>query len=135
LIDVDPAPLRGRVIRSATLHLRLAGDPHLLRVTVGTFGADWAEGTASNYEPQPGSSTHNHRRHPDVPWTVPGSDLCSVILGQGGTTWRMADASPPDAQGWQHVPVDPLVLAARVAGVSLGLFVFDDTGSEWTRQG
>jgi len=33
------------------------------------------------------------------------------------------------------VAVDPSVIGARVAGVSYGLFVFDDTGSEWTRQG
>ncbi|WP_406695838.1 hypothetical protein V5E97_33060 [Singulisphaera sp. Ch08] len=135
LIDIDPAPLKGRVIRSATLHLRLAAEPVLLRVTVGSFGAEWAEGTASGYVPQVGSSTHNHRRHPDTPWTIPGSDLCAVILGQGGTTWRMADASPPDAERWQQVAVDPLVLAARGAGISHGLFLFDDTGSEWTRRG
>ena len=47
----------------------------------------------------------------------------------------MADASPPDRDGWQSVPVDPAVLAARVAGLSYGFLVFDDTGSEWTRQG
>lgn len=135
LIDIDPVPLAGQVVRAATLHLRLASDPRLLRVTVGSFGAEWVEGTALNYEKQAGSSTHNHRRRPDVPWTVPGSDLCSVILGQGGTTWRMADASPPDGQGWQHVPVDPMFVAARVAGISHGLFLFDDTGSEWIRQG
>jgi 3D (Asp-Asp-Asp) domain-containing protein len=135
VIDVDPAPLRGRVVTSATLHLRSVGEPRLLRVTVGSFGADWVEGTASGYEREAGSSTHNRRRHPDVPWTIPGSDLCSVILGQGGTTWRMADATPPDTQGWQRIAVDPAIIAARVAGISYGFFLFDDTGSEWTRQG
>jgi hypothetical protein len=135
LLDVDPAPLRGRVIRAATLHLRLAGGSPLRRVTVGTFASDWVEGTQAHYAPQKGASSHNARRYPDVPWTVPGSDLCAVMLGQGGTTWRMADASPPDARGWQRVAVAPAVLAARVAGVSHGLLLFDDTGSEWTRQG
>ena len=57
------------------------------------------------------------------------------MLGQGGTIWRMADARPVDADGWQSVPIDPAVLAARVAGLSYGLLVFDDTGSEWTRDG
>src|SRR5947209_361123 len=75
LIDIDPSHLRGRVILGATLHLHLAGDQRLHRVTVGSVGADWVEGTARGYEPQRGSSTHNHRRHPDIPWTVPGSDL------------------------------------------------------------
>ena len=135
LIDVDPAALKGRVIRGATLHLHLAGEPVLHRVTVGTFGAEWVEGTSSNYAPQKGSSCHKWRQYPDVPWTVPGSDLCSVMLGQGGTTWRMADAFPPDAGGWQKVAVDPSVVAARVAGVSYGFLLFDDTGSEWKRDG
>jgi hypothetical protein len=141
LIDVDITPLKGRVVRAAALHLRLPlplpVKERLYRVTVGSIAADWVEGTGRNYAPEPGSSTHNHRRHPDVPWSHPGpgSDLCSVILGQGGTLWRMADASAPDPQGWQEVAVDPAVVAARVAGISQGFLLFDDTGSEWTRDG
>jgi hypothetical protein len=135
LIDIDAKPLRGRVIQGATLHIHLAGEEQLHRVTVSSFGADWVEGTSPNYAPQKGSSTHKHRRHPDVPWTVPGSDLCSVMLGQGGTLWRMADAFAPDAQHWQRVAIDPVVVAARVAGISYGFLLFDDTGSEWTHQG
>ncbi|HTU20934.1 MAG TPA: GDSL-type esterase/lipase family protein [Gemmataceae bacterium] len=135
LIDIDAKPLRGRIIQGATLHVHLAGPESLHRVTVGSFGAEWVEGTSPSYAPQKGSSTHNHRRHPDVPWTVPGSDLCSVMLGEGGTLWKMADAFPPDERRWQRVAVDPAVVAARVAGVSYGFLLFDDTGSEWTRQG
>src|SRR6478735_9035236 len=45
LVDIDPKPLQGRVIRSATLHVRVAGDIALKRVTVGTFGSEWVEGT------------------------------------------------------------------------------------------
>jgi hypothetical protein len=135
LIDLDPKPLRGRVILGATLHVHLAGNERLHRVTVSSFGSDWVEGTSPRYAPQPGSSTHRRRRHPDVPWTAAGGDLCSVMLGQGGTLWRMADAFPPDGRGWQCVAVDPAVVAARTAGISYGFLVFDDTGSEWTRQG
>jgi hypothetical protein len=135
LIDIDAKPLRGRVIQGATLHVHLAGEERLHRVTVSSFGADWVEGTSGNYAPQNGSSTHNHRRHPDMPWTVPGSDLCSIILGEGGTLWKMADAFPPDKRRWQRVAVDPAIVAARVAGISYGFLLFDDTGSEWTRQG
>lgn len=134
LIDIDAKPLCGRVIQRATLHVHLAGKEPLQRVTVSSFGAQWVEGTSENYAPQKGSSTHHHRRHPDVPWTVPGSDLCSVVLGQGGTLWRMADASPPDERRWQRVAIDPAVVAARVAGISYGFLLFDDTGSEWTRR-
>jgi hypothetical protein len=135
LIDIDPQSLRGRVIRGATLHVHLAGEERLHRVTVSSFGSDWVEGTSPSYAPQEGSSTHRHRRHPNVPWTVPGSDLCSVMLGEGGTLWRMADASAPDERRWQRVAIDPAVIAARVAGISYGFLLFDDTGSEWTRKG
>jgi hypothetical protein len=47
----------------------------------------------------------------------------------------MADASPPDADRWQVIAVDPKVVAAQIAGVSQGFLVFDDTGTEWTRDG
>ena len=135
LLDIDPKPLLGRTIRSAVLHVKKAGDEPLKRVTVSSVGAEWFEGTGSGYAIQPGGVTFRHRRHPDLPWSIGGGDLCHVVLGNGGTTWRMADASPPDGDGWQHVPVDPRVVAARVAGISHGFLVFDDTGSEWTRDG
>lgn len=135
LLDVNASPLRGRTIRSAALHLRKAGDDRLLRVTVGSVGAEWSEGTGSNYAMTPGGATFRHRRHPDLAWSIGGGDLCHVILSNGGTVWRMADASPPDRDGWQVVPVDPRVVAARVAGLSHGFLVFDDTGSEWSRRG
>ena len=115
--------------------MKKAGDEPLERVTVSSVGAEWFEGTGSSYAVQPGGATFRHRRHPDLPWSIGGGDLCHVVLGNGGTTWRMADASPPDRDGWQHVPVDPRVVAARVAGLSHGFLVFDDTGSEWTRSG
>lgn len=135
LVDFDPAPLRGRVIQGATLHLRVRGEEILHRVTVSSFAAEWVEGTATSYEPRAGSSTHNSRKHPDVPWAFPGSDLNAVMLGQGGTQWRMADAVGPDDDGWQRVAVEPIIVALRVANISHGLFLFDDTGTEWTRQG
>jgi hypothetical protein len=138
LLDFDPAPLKGRVITAAALHLKLAGETPLRRVTVAGVGAEWFEGTGINYARQPGAATFRHRRYPDLPWsnTRPGGDLCYVILGNGGTTWAMADATgatAPDA--WQTVAVSPRVVAACVAGLSHGFLVFDDTGSEWSRRG
>src|SRR5205823_4454442 len=113
----------------------LSGAEVLHRVTAGTFAADWVEGTATGYARQPGTSTYHSRRHPDVPWAFAGSNLNAVMLGQGGTIWRMADAAPPDEQRWQKVAIDPSVLAARVAGISEGILLFDDTGSEFTHDG
>jgi hypothetical protein len=135
LIDVDPAPLRGRVIKSATLHVKLAGDDPLRRVTVSGIGAPWFEGKGTGYAREPGGATFRNRRSPDLAWSVAGGDLCHVILGNGGTSWGMADATPPDSEGWQSIAVRPAVVAARAAGLSHGFLVFDDTGSEWTRQG
>ena len=137
LIDIDPAPLRGRVIMGTTLHLKSTGDPRLQRVTVGGIGAQWFEGSGSSYSLQAGGATFRHRRHPDMPWSIarPGGDLCHVILGNGGTNWGMADATSPDNEGWQSIAIDPAVLATRAAGLSYGFLVFDDTGSEWTRHG
>ncbi len=91
LIDVDPAPLKDRVVTGALLHVHVAGDQPLRRVTVGSFGAEWVEGTSPSYGSQKGSSTFRHQRYPDVQWTAAGGDLCSVILGQGGngpSAWR-----------------------------------------------
>ncbi len=137
LIDVDPSPLRGRVITTATLHFKSTGDPPLRRVTVGGIGAQWFEGTGLGYSQQAGGATFRHRRHPDLPWSIsrPDGDICHVILGNGGTNWGMADATPPDSDGWQTIAIKPAVLAARSAGLSYGFLVFDDTGSEWTHQG
>ena len=136
LIDVDPAPLKGRVIQGATLHLHLAGEPILHRVTVEHVRRRVGRGHVQRATPRRRAApATTGGSYPDVPWTVPGSDLCSVMLGQGGTTWRMADAFPPDKDGWQKVAVDPAIVAARVAGVSYGFLLFDDIGSEWKRDG
>lgn len=135
VVDIDPQPLRGRVVEKAILHLKDSGKEILHRVTVSTVSSDWVEGTATTYEPQQGSSSFAARENPQLPWAFPQSDFTAVVLGQGGSIWRMADATPPDPQGWQQVPVDPRVVAARVAGTSYGFLIFDDTGSEWTRQG
>jgi hypothetical protein len=135
LIDIDPAPLRGRVIQSATLHVQRSGAERLHRVTVGSVGAEWTEGNGSNYDTKAPGASHKFRKNPNLPWTSFGGDLCDVILGQGGTSWRMADGTDPDAQGWQSISIEPSILAARSAGVSYGFLLFDDTGSEWTHAG
>lgn len=138
LVDFDPAPFRGRIVLGATLHLRLAGEERLHRMTVGGVAGEWVEGTSSGYQPQAGSSSFRWRKHPDVPWSRRsdgGGDVTSAIFGQSGQPWASVDAVPPDAEGWQRIAVDTRVLKARIAGVSQGFVVFDDTGSEWRRDG
>ncbi len=135
LVDIDPQPLRGRIVEAAWLFVRLAGEERLHRVSVSSISMPWEEGTAQSYQPQEGSSCFAWRKYPDVPWAYPGSDLTAVVLGLGGSCWAMADASDPDPDGWQKIPVSPIVLAARVAGLSHGFLLFDDVGTEWHREG
>lgn len=135
LLDLDPEPLRGRIVLGATLVLFPAGEERLHRVTVSGIGAEWHEGTASGYSPQPGSATFRHRKHPDLPWAEPAGDITAVIFGGAGQPWASVDAVPPEENGRQRIAVDPKVVQARIAGISQGFVVFDDTGSEWSRRG
>ncbi|MCY2963367.1 MAG: hypothetical protein NT069_06895 [Planctomycetota bacterium] len=132
LVDIDPKPLKGRAIQAATLHFQVISPEILKRVSVGTVAADWVEGTSTRYRPQAGSSSFRWRIAPETPWSFAGSDLSSVVLGNGNTLWWMADATVPDDEGWQRIAVEPAVVAARAAGISHGFVVFDDQGSEWS---
>ncbi|MBM4033243.1 MAG: DNRLRE domain-containing protein [Planctomycetes bacterium] len=135
LVDIDPAPLKGRVITGAVLHLHCTSRDIQKRLAVSSLGSEWVEGTGTGYAKQPGSSCFEEAELGKRPWAYPGSDLTAVMMGEGGTIWATWDATPPDAEGWQTVAVEPRVVAARVAGLSYGFVVFDDTGSEWTRNG
>ncbi|HPD15382.1 MAG TPA: DUF4091 domain-containing protein [Planctomycetota bacterium] len=135
LLDIDPAPLKGRVITGAVLHLHCASKDIQKRLAVSSLASEWVEGTGTGYAKQPGSSCFEEAELSKRPWAYPGSDLTAVMMGEGNTLWATWDATPPDAEGWQTVAVEPRVVAARVAGLSHGFVVFDDTGSEWTRNG
>ena len=142
LIDIDPFQITGRVIERAVLHLRSANPKiPLKRVGVSTISAEWTEESGGRYAKVKGASTFRWRAYPDVPW-VEGkisesgySDLTQVMFGEGGTFWTHADATPPDANGWQSIEVDPKILAARAAGLCSGFVIFDDTGTEFVRSG
>lgn len=135
LMDIDPAPLRGRVVRGATLHLHTASKEIQHRLTVSTLASDWVEGTSPRYSVQNGSASFNWAAQRTRPWAYQGSDITAVMNGRGHTIWRFAQATPPDKNGWQTVAVEPAVIAARIAGISHGWVVFDDVGSQYTRQG
>ncbi|MCY2954731.1 MAG: DUF4091 domain-containing protein [Planctomycetota bacterium] len=136
IVDIDPKPLAGRVITHATLHLNCASlNEPLRRITVSSLASDWVEGTASGYQVQKGSACFLWANTEQTPWAFAGSDITSVCNGLGNTIWRFADATPPDKEGWQTVAVAADVVAARVAGISHGFVVFDDVGSEYTRDG
>jgi len=135
IVDLDPTPLQGRVVTGATLHLHCASKDIQKRLAVSTLASEWVEGTSQRYSTQPGSSCFSEAETGKRPWAYPGSDMTAVMMGEGNTIWATWDATPPDKDGWQTVAVEPRVVAARVAGISRGFVVFDDTGSEWTRSG
>lgn len=133
LLDIDPASLRGRTVRKAVLHMRSASPEWpLARVGVSSVATPWREGTAEAYRPQRGSACYAQAALDERDWGPPGGNAMDAAFGMGGTIWRFADATPPDADGWQSVPVAPEVVAVRVAGVSHGFLVWDEVGSEWS---
>lgn len=135
IVDVDPSPLKGKRIKRAELHLKAASGDVLRRVSISTLATEWAEGTGSGYQRQAGGASFNRPTQGQELWAYPDSDLTAATLSQGNTFWRFADATPPDKEGWQVIPVDPRVVAARVAGISHGFVVVDDVGSEYEREG
>jgi hypothetical protein len=133
LFDADLSAFKGRRITGALLHVRCAspGAP-LSRVTVSTVATPWVEGTGNLYEEQAGSACFNSPAAGEREWAYPGSTLVDAAWGKGNTIWRFAEASAPDAGGWQTVAVEPAVVAANAAGLSHGFAAMDDVGSEWS---
>ncbi len=135
LLDFDLSAVKNRRIHKATLHVKISGQERLYRVGVSSLGSEWIEGAGSSYAKNSGASSFRLQTTPGSPWTTqPGySDVTRVMFGQGGTLWSHADATPPDSEGWQTIDVDTKVVAARLAGLSYGFVVFDDTGTEIRR--
>jgi hypothetical protein len=133
IVDFDPEPFRGRTIKSAKLWLRSSGEPHVDRITISTITAEWFEGDSQSYAIKDGFSTFSHRVYPTERWA--DSDVTAVSIGNGGSMWKSVQGTKPDADGWIQFDVPPSLIAARVAGVSYGLLLMDDTGSEWKREG
>ena len=134
LLDFDSTALRGKRVSRAQLWFHLESkDAPLRRMTVSNVAKPWEEGTGSGYAKGTGASFRWAK--PDLPWNGPGSDVTSVVNSEAGTIWGFGDASPPDANGWQVIPVDPQVIEACADGRSHGVFVQDDVGSEYERDG
>jgi len=131
LLAFDAASLKGKEVKRATLHIRLSGKERLLRVTTSSVRASWKEGRGNGESPTDGAATFLKQQHPQRGWGLLGGDLTAVTLGGGGSVWGSAEASLPDAQGWQAIEIAPQVMAEMVTGVSDGFLLFDDVGTEW----
>lgn len=136
LFDVDVAELKGRIVTGALWHVHSATpkDAPLLRVTVSTVATPWGEGTSGDYAPQNGGACYTQAALNQRNWTYRGSTFIDAAFGRGHTIWRFAEATAPDADGWQHIAVSPDVVAARVAGLSHGFAAYDDVGNIWSHK-
>jgi len=139
LLDFDVASLRGRRIKEAKIGVKLASEERLRQVTVSSIVVPWNEGDGTSYAKTPGASSFRWRENPNVPWSDAVeddvySDITSVTFGEGGSFWSCGEASQP-VDGWQTIPVDPRLVAARAAGISTGFAFFDDVGTELVRRG
>jgi len=134
LLDIDPAPLKGKIVKAALLHIRSASPEkaRLARVGISTLASEWIEGSSRWYWSQAGSSCYAQAAYQTREWAYPGSTLMDVVFGRGHTLWKFADCSPPDPDGWQTCAVDADVVAARAAGLSHGFCLYDEVGSEWS---
>ena len=139
LLDFDVASLRGRRIKEAKIGVKLASEERLHQVTVGSIVVPWNEGEGTSYAKVDGASSFRWRANPNVPWSDAlgndvYSDITSVTFGEGGSFWACGEATEP-SDGWQTIPVDPRLVAARAAGISTGFVFFDDVGTELARRG
>ncbi len=134
LLDIDPAPFKGKIITGALLHIRSASPRKapFARLGVSTAATEWGEGRSSRYRPEKGGASFNQAAHGIRDWAHPGSTIMEASFGRGGTIWKFAEASPPDPEGWQRCAVDADVVAARAAGLSRGFLVADEVGHTWS---
>ncbi len=136
LIDIDPKPLRGRVIKGATLHMHLAGEERLYRDYRQQFRRRVGRGHIAQLCPAEGQLN---------PPASPPSECAVDRAGQRSVqrdARRGRDAvahgrcvSAGRARLAAASPSIPPSSPSRVAGISYGFLLFDDTGSEWTRDG
>jgi len=135
LIDFDATKFRGKRVVRATLHLHLEAAPVLGRTTVSTVAQEWVEGKGTGYAKVPGATSFRWARTGEERWGGDGQNVTSMTLGISGSIWGFGDPTPPDANRWQVIPIEPAVVQARVDGRSHGFFVMDDVGSEYQRDG
>lgn len=136
LFDAPLAGLKGRHVTGALLHMKcLSPAAPARRVSISTVATPWVEGAGRAYARQEGSVSFASPALGQRDWAYPGSSLVDAAWGKGNTLWSFADATPPDADGWQTVAIEPAVVAANVAGLSHGFAAQDDVGSEWSLAG
>lgn len=129
LLGFDTAPLAGKVVERATLHLR-GTDARLMvrKVGLSTVATAWKEGaSASDAEAKPGESCFLSPALGSGSWAGTGSDFLDAIWARGGTIHVQTYVTPA-ADRWYPIPLDGRLLEACASGLSSGLCVSDDNG-------
>lgn len=127
LLEFDLRSVEGSRAGRARLYLHLARPEHALwRVGLSTITSQWREGTGRS-EAVDGGCTFLRASAPDLWWAGPGSDFTDVSLGSGGSVVRYA-VPREVGDGWLEIDVDPVLVAAMLAGASHGLCVSDEKG-------
>ncbi len=139
LARFDLAPIRGKDVQSATLHLRLASDECWLKtVGLSTISADWDEGTGQG-EPEESGCCFRWAAYPDTPWAGPQSDFTDVSFGLGNTRCAYTDVRQV-GDGWLEIDVPDVLVYAMASGDSYGLVISDEKGQTganndvWSRE-
>lgn len=129
LLNWDSAPLAGKVVERATLHLRGRDDRLMVRkVGLSTVATAWSEGTSGgDAEAKPGESCFLSPALGSATWAGPGSTFLDVVWGRGGTLHVQTYVTPA-AERWYPIAVDGRLLEACASGLSAGLCVSDDNG-------
>ncbi|HEX7898870.1 MAG TPA: hypothetical protein VF950_13990 [Planctomycetota bacterium] len=122
LFNLDVAPIKGKRVESARLHLRMAGPRKFKAVGLSSVATPWAEGEG-NGPAKPGESSS--RTTGKGLWAGPGSDFLSACFGMNGTIWFRRDVQD-DGDGWVSCDFPPALLHALVEGTSHGVALGDE---------
>jgi hypothetical protein len=142
LLDFDASGLRGKRAVRAELWMhdvleaaeqekrRLRVDPArpdcLRKIGISTISTSWEEGSQTeSYRSDPVGATYRNAG-PDRPWSYPGSQLWSVIFGNGNSLHCHAERQY-QGNGWWKVEVDPRLVNQVISGSSHGLVVEDES--------
>jgi hypothetical protein len=135
LLDFDVAPLKGKKIVTATLHVAPAGGmkhggaergTDLRWFTISTIAGEWKEGEGSVYciDGDGMGATFNEASFETTLWAYAGSKIYDVTMGNGNSIRCDVDAGDPK-DGWLAIPVDKWLVEALVAKATHGLLLMD----------
>ncbi|MFH1707013.1 MAG: hypothetical protein ABIF71_03735 [Planctomycetota bacterium] len=132
LMRFDLAPLKGRKIEKAALHLTIQRE-NLRILGISTVPVAWNEGTSTNYAVEPGAAQYYSPVGADsVFWGADNtSDFYSVTFGLGGSFWFRSEVEPA-GENTVKADLNPDLVYALACGDADSLAVYDGSGQTRT---